>query len=262
MSTEFPTAIIADDEPLLRHHLNKMLANVWPQLEIISMVSDGLSALEDIEQKHPRIAFLDIRMPGLDGMALAKKLERLSHPPKIVFITAYDEYAVKAFEHNAVDYLLKPLDEERLFACCNRLKQRLRDEETTSTTDLSSLLKQLSQNNPAPAPQFLNWIKASRGEDIHLISVEEVLYFKAEDKYVSVYTSSALGKEEFVIRTPLKELLKNLDPDLFWQIHRSTVINVAKVEKVSKGISGHMNVVIAGNSLPVSRSAQGLFKSL
>lgn len=262
MISDFPTAIIADDEPLLRHHLNKMLANVWPQLDVVSAVTDGISALEQIEQKQPQIAFLDIRMPGLDGMTLAKKLNRLPNPPKVVFITAYDEYAVKAFEQNAVDYLLKPLDEERLFQCCNRLKEQLRKDEPTQEQDLSSLLEQLTQNQMNHEPQYLSWIKTSRGEDIHLISVEDVLYFKAEDKYVSVYKQSPKGKEEFVIRMPLKDLLRKLNPENFWQIHRSTVVNVSKIEKVKKGLSGHLSVIIAGDSLPVSRSAQGLFKSL
>lgn len=263
MSKEFPTAIIADDEPLLRHHLNKMLAEVWPQLDVVSVVSDGLSALTEIEQKTPDVAFLDIRMPGMDGMKLAKKLNRLAKPPKIVFITAYDEYAVKAFEQCAFDYLLKPLDEERLFQSCNRLKEQLRREVPDQSQELAVLLEQLTLNSqPSSRTDYLSWIKANRRGDIHLISVDDVLYFKAEDKYVSVYKKAEGGKEEYVIRTPLKELLNKLDPDKFWQIHRSMVINVSKVEKVKKGLTGSMSVIIENESHPVSRSSQTLFKSL
>lgn len=257
-----PTAVIADDEPLLRHHLNRLLAEVWPELEIVASVSDGKSALEVIESHQPDVAFLDIRMPELDGMQVASKLNRLDNMPHIVFITAYDEYAVKAFEQNAADYLLKPLSEDRLLKTCQKLQQKLTEQEKTANGDISQLLTQLQQLQPQHAPEYLSWIKACRGEDVHLISVSEVLYFKAEDKYVSVFRSNAGKLEEFIIRLSLKELRKQLNPDKFWQIHRSTVINVSAVDKVNKGLTGQMHVWIGNEKLPVSRSAQSLFKAL
>ncbi|MGF1910958.1 LytTR family DNA-binding domain-containing protein [Vibrio kasasachensis] len=253
------TAIIADDEPLLRHHLDRSLAEVWPDLEIVASCSDGKQALENITLLKPDVVFLDIRMPELDGMAVANEIKQQSHQPLVVFVTAYDEYAIKAFEQNAVDYLLKPLNESRLEACCAKIKQRLTHQSSQSPSpDLSQLLSQLNQLAPL-TPQYLTWIKASRGEDIHLISVNEVLYFKAEEKYVSIYTDDNC---EYLIRTPLKELLMQLDPEHFWKIHRSTVVKVAAIEKVSKDFTGRMFVKMLGHKLPVSRAQQSLFKGM
>ncbi|ANU36738.1 LytTR family DNA-binding domain-containing protein [Vibrio scophthalmi] len=276
------TALIADDEPLLRHHLDRSLAEVWPELEIVATCGDGQQALDQITTLQPDVVFLDIRMPELDGMAVAKALSQphpqsnkkpsvLSKPqnryqPLVVFVTAYDEYAIKAFEHNAVDYLLKPLNEDRLAACCEKLKQRLESIQqidnhlsvASQTPDINQLLAHISQLPPKPS-QYLSWIKASRGEDIHLISVNEVLYFKAEEKYVSIYTDDNC---EYLIRTPIKELLTQLDPEEFWKIHRSTVVRVASIEKVSKDFTGRMFVTMQQHKLPVSRAQQSLFKGM
>lgn len=256
----FPTALIADDEPVLRHHLNKMLAETWPQLSIVSAVGDGESALKEIESLQPDIVFLDIRMPGIDGMTLAKKLNKIPIVPKIVFVTAYDEYAVSAFEQNAVDYLLKPITEDRLAKACFRLKQNIKNEQEEEKVKLSNVLAQLQRLESSEEPQFLKWIRASRGEDIHLISTLDVLYFKAEDKYISVFANQAGTVSEYLIRTSLKELMHKLDPDQFWQVHRSTVIRVSAIEKVQKSLSGQMSVSVNGVKLAVSRSAQALFK--
>lgn len=256
------SAVIADDEPLLRHHLNKLLAEYWPELEIVGQAQNGQQAIELIEQHKPSIAFLDIKMPQLDGMSAARQLMSSGTQTEIVFITAYDEYAVQAFENNAVDYLLKPLSEKRLEQCIAKLKMRLSNDSATGLPDMSALLSQLQQINVQATPNYLNWIRASKGEDIHLISTDDVLYFKAEDKYVSVFAKEGDTKAEYLLRTSLKELLQQLDPQHFWQVHRSTIVNVSAIEKVKKVITGKMVVVIGNEKLPVSRAMQSQFTNL
>lgn len=266
------TAIIADDEALLRHHLDKSLAEVWPELEIVGKAQNGLEAMQSIQQLEPDVVFLDIRMPELDGISLAKQLNKLDSPPLIVFITAYDEYAVKAFEHNAMDYLLKPINEERLLATCQKVQARLSSNQTQSgitpeqpdITALMSQLQQLSQSTSQQVQaQYLTWLKASVGEDIHLIAVDDVAYFKAEDKYVSIFKKGQGGSlEEFILRVSLKELIAQLNPDEFWQIHRSVVVKVSAIDKVKKGLSGQMSAYVSGEKLPISRASQALFKGM
>lgn len=251
------TAIIADDEPLLRHHLDRSLADLWSELEVVDMCGDGVQALEKIAQHQPDVVFLDIRMPELDGLAVAKELSRLAQQPLVVFVTAYDEYAIQAFEQNALDYLLKPINEERLERCCKKLQQRLSSNSNQQAPDINQLLAQISQLTPK-REQYLSWLKASQGDDIHLIAVNDVLYFKAEEKYVSIYTD----ENEYLIRTPLKELLSQLDPEQFWKIHRSTVVRVAAIDKVSKDFTGRMFVKMLNHKLPVSRAQQSLFKGM
>lgn len=264
------TAIIADDEALLRHHLDKSLAEVWPELEIVSKATNGLEAMQSIQQLKPDVAFLDIRMPELDGISLAKQLNKLDSPPLVVFITAYDEYAVKAFEHNAMDYLLKPIYEERLLATCQKVQARLSSNQTQSGStpelpDIAALMSQLQQlsQSTSQQPQYLTWLKASVGEDIHLIAVDDVAYFKAEDKYVSIFKKGQGGSlEEFILRVSLKELISQLNPDAFWQIHRSVVVKVSAIDKVKKGLSGQMSAYVSGETLPISRASQALFKGM
>lgn len=272
------TAIIADDEALLRHHLDKSLAEVWPELDIVSKVQNGLEAMQSIQQLKPDVAFLDIRMPELDGISLAKQLNKLDSPPLIVFITAYDEYAVKAFEFNAMDYLLKPINEERLLATCLKVQARLSSNQATSDNtslqpDIAALMNQLQQLSQSTSQQtqppylsqkkYLTWLKASIGEDIHLISVDDVAYFKAEDKYVSIFKKGQGGSlEEFILRVSLKELIAQLNPDEFWQIHRSVVVKVSAIDKVKKGISGQMSAYVSGEKLPISRASQVRFKGM
>ncbi|MDA0143401.1 response regulator transcription factor [Vibrio sp. RW] len=272
------TAIIADDEALLRHHLDNSLAEVWPELEIVSKAQNGLEAMQSIQQLKPDVAFLDIRMPELDGISLAKKLNKLVSPPLVVFITAYDEYAVKAFEHNAMDYLLKPINEERLLATCQKVQARLSSNQATSDNtslqpDIAALMNQLQQLSQSTSQQtqppylsqkkYLTWLKASIGEDIHLISVDDVAYFKAEDKYVSIFKKGQGGSlEEFILRVSLKELIAQLNPDEFWQIHRSVVVKVSAIDKVKKGISGQMSAYVSGEKLPISRASQVRFKGM
>ena len=272
------TAIIADDEALLRHHLDKSLAEVWPELEIISKAKNGTEAMQSIQQLQPDVAFLDIRMPELDGISLAKQLNKLASPPLVVFITAYDEYAVKAFEHNAIDYLLKPINEERLLVTCQKIQARLSSNQTQSgqmpeQPDIAALMSQLQQLSQSASQQtqptylsqkkYLTWLKASVGEDIHLIAVDDVAYFKAEDKYVSIFKKGQGGLlEEFILRVSLKELLAQLNPDEFWQIHRSVVVKVSAIDKVKKGLSGQMSAYVSGEKLPISRASQALFKGM
>ncbi|NAZ52677.1 response regulator [Vibrio toranzoniae] len=272
------TAIIADDEALLRHHLDNSLAEVWPELDIVSKAQNGLEAMQSIQQLKPDVAFLDIRMPELDGISLAKQLNKLDSPPLVVFITAYDEYAVKAFEHNAMDYLLKPINEERLLATCLKVQARLSSNQATSDNtslqpDIAALMNQLQQLSQSTSQQtqppylsqkkYLTWLKASIGEDIHLISVDDVAYFKAEDKYVSIFKKGQGGSlEEFILRVSLKELIAQLNPDEFWQIHRSVVVKVSAIDKVKKGISGQMSAYVSGEKLPISRASQVRFKGM
>ncbi|WP_158148826.1 LytR/AlgR family response regulator transcription factor [Vibrio fluvialis] len=251
------TALIADDEPLLRRHLNQSLADLWPQLTVVATADNGETALEAIHQHQPDIVFLDIRMPKLDGMALANKLKGLIKPPLVVFVTAFDEYALRAFDTNAADYLLKPVTESRLQQCCERLQQRLQSAEQTAL-DMTQLISQLSQLNVKPS--YLTWLKASKGEEIHLIAAADVFYLKAEDKYLSVYKQGERGIEEYLLRSSLKDLLAQLNPEQFWQIHRSVAVNVAKVDKVKKDFTGKMYVYIGERKLAVSRALQSQFK--
>ncbi len=250
-------AIIADDEPLLRHHLDQLLADLWPELEIVGKAADGQQALDLCQNLGVDIVFLDIRMPGLDGIAVAAELNKQPKTPIVVFITAYDEYAVQAFEQQAVDYLLKPIDEDRLAKACDRIQRRLASQESgaPSGPDLSALVQQLSRVKP----EYLQWIRASKGEDIQLVACADVDAFVAEDKYTTLYTNEG----QLLIRTPLKELKEQLDPDQFWHIHRATIVRVAGINKVSKGLTGNLTVHMSdGREYAVSRRAAALFKSM
>ncbi len=254
------TAIIADDEPLLRFHLDKALAEAWPELEIVAAAENGEQALKLIEQYQPTVAFLDIKMPKLTGMQVAQQLGKMTQtPPAIVFVTAYDQHAIEAFDNNAVDYILKPIQDERLLKCCDKLKQQFSQE--GSATDLDGLLSKLSGLQISEPKTYVTWLKASIRDDIHLISVAKIAYIKAEDKYLTVVCETEEGGfREYTIRGALKDLITQLNPDDFWQIHRSTVIHLPYVNKVNKDITGKLIVCIADKKLPVSRSLQHLFK--
>jgi len=257
------TAVIADDEPLLRHHLNRTLSEVFPQLDVVASESDGKSALASIKQVKPDVVFLDIRMPGLDGISVAKALKDIDKIPLIIFITAYDEYAIQAFDEHAFDYLLKPINEKRLVKTCERIKSYIyavnSELERTHPSSVEAI-ERLVARIQYPTNNYLRWIKASKGEDICLVPVDDVNYLKAEDKYVSVYTRYG----EYLIRTPLKELIKQLDPDLFWQIHRATIVRVEAIERVKRDFTGKLHVHLSTDNvkLAVSRNAQGLFKQM
>jgi DNA-binding LytR/AlgR family response regulator len=250
-------AIVADDEDQLRKHLRSQLEEVWPDLTICGEARNGQEALELIEQCRPEIAFLDIRMPGLSGIEVAKKI---AGSCRVVFVTAYDQYAVEAFEHAAIDYLLKPVTHERLA----RTVKRLKDQITLSlkppvavTEIVERLLASLSQRQ---TPQYLQFVRVQQGDGIRLIPVEEVYYFKAGDKYTMVITK----ENESLIRKPIKELADELDPQNFWRIHRGTIVNVQCVAQVSRSVTGRGAVRLKGRpeSLVVSRQYIHLFKQM
>lgn len=247
-------ALIADDEPLLRHHLSKLLGEITSDIEVIGSVSDGLQAVDKIRELKPDVVFLDIRMPGLDGLEVANAINGLDTFPHIVFVTAYDNYAIEAFEKGAIDYLVKPIDEGRLQKTCERLVNQHKDNDQRE-----ALLKLLENANEKKEPPLL-WLKAARGDDIHLIHVDDVVLFKAEDKYVTVVTEDA----EYLIRTPLRVLYQRLCHDTFWQIHRSVIVRVATIARVSRDVTGKMFVETTSGAirLPVSRNAQSLFKQM
>lgn len=251
-------AIIADDEPLLRFHLKQMLAEVWPELNIVAMAENGTQALTLIAQHQPQLVLLDIRMPDGDGLFVAQQLLQQPQAPLVVFVTAFDEYAIDAFEQNAVDYLLKPIDEQRLTLCCERLQTRLNK---PLQPDYQQLLHQLSQQlQPSATPQFSRWLKASKGDDIHMIDVNQLLYIRAEDKYLTLVVKNGERQQSFLLRQSLKQLLGELDPEQFWQIHRAIVVNVGCISKVRRTLTG-MEAIVDGIALPVSRAMQVKFKS-
>jgi len=249
-----PTAIIADDERLMREQLRLRLCQVWPELEILDEAKNGDEAIALVDQHKPDFTFLDIRMPGKTGLEAARAIGGKSH---IVFITAYDQYAVEAFERGAVDYVLKPAEPERLRLTVDRLKAKL----TNPPADMSAMLTQLAkQMGLAVKPAYLQWIQASIGQELRLIAVEEILFFQSDEKYTRVQTA----RFEALIRKPVRDLAEELDPDLFWQIHRSTLVNVNAIEGVARDLRGRHLVLIKGqpDKLEVSRSFVHLFKQM
>ncbi|MGF1750968.1 LytR/AlgR family response regulator transcription factor [Vibrio cionasavignyae] len=257
------TAVIADDEPLLRFHLDKMLAETWPELTIVEACENGESALEAIKTLQPNVVFLDIQMPGMSGVDVANQLVALEKKnqltaPLIVFVTAFDQYAISAFEANAIDYVLKPVQEERLLETCQRVKQRLASSDTDGT--MQTLMAKIEHLSVGGTTNYNKWIKATKHDEIHILAVDDIVYAKAEDKYITLIASVEGGYQEYILRSSIKELIRQLDPDRFWQIHRSTLINVERLDKVKKDITGKMYVYIADNKLPVSRAMQSLFR--
>jgi DNA-binding LytR/AlgR family response regulator len=276
-------ALIADDERLMREQLRARLADVWPELQIVAEARNGQEALQLTEQHHPELVFLDIRMPGMTGVEAARAIGQLptfDDAPdgwpgcEVVFITAYDQYAVEAFEQGAVDYVLKPAERERLLVTVERIKKRLaqRGGEAAGAgssaggggagdgVNMQQLLQQLSrQMNPGAAPH-LRWIQATVGQSIQMIPVEDVLFFISDEKYTRVQTATL----EALIRKPIKELLDELDAEQFWQIHRSTLVNTRAIAGVSRDMRGRQLVSVKGHpeKLEVSRSFTGLFKGM
>ncbi len=254
MSTS-PTAIIADDEQHLANYLHERLTALWPELAIVGIARNGLEAMRLIDDESPSIVFLDIRMPGLTGLEVASRLDAKTH---VVFVTAYDQYAVEAFDRQAADYLLKPVTDERLVRAIERLKNKFAKAEVPG--DVAGLLKQLAIALPGAKGARLRWIRASVGDTVRQIPVEDVYYLQAQDKYVSVYTRDG----ESLIRTPLSELLEQLDPDTFWQIHRSSIVNVNYVAASRRDVMGKTVVKLRDGKteLPVSRAYAHLFKQM
>jgi DNA-binding LytR/AlgR family response regulator len=259
-----PTAIIADDERLMRDQLRMRLGQVWPELDIIGEAKNGDEAIELVDQLKPDFTFLDIRMPGKTGMEAAAVIGNKSN---IVFVTAYDAYAVEAFERGAIDYVLKPPEPERLQVTVDRLKGRLSKQVATGAVagadinaSVTAMLAQLTEKIASPKPAHLQWIQASIGQDLRMIPVEEILFFRSDEKYTCVQTE----KYEALIRKPVRDLADELDPALFWQIHRATLVNVNAIEGVTRDIRGRHLVMIKGRSdkLEVSRSFLHLFKQM
>jgi len=252
------TAVIAEDEPILRAQLKAKLARIWPELHIVAEVGDGEAALETIETHQPDLAFLDIQMPEMTGVEVAKCLAG-NHGGRthLVFVTAFDQYAVEAFEANAVDYVLKPYTDERLQATVDRLKGRLATVPPPSQ-DLDALVAQISARL-RPATEALQWIKASVGNQLRLIAIDDVLFFQSDEKYTLVATRDL----DTLIRTPIKEILTGLDANKFWQIHRSTIVNATAIETVTRDFRGQASVKIKGRpeNLTVSRPFSHLFKA-
>ena len=253
------TAVIAEDEPILRAQLKAKLARMWPELTIVADVGDGEAALEAIDEHRPQLAFLDIQMPEMTGVEVAKSLAANSDwRCHVVFVTAFDHYAVEAFDANAVDYVLKPYSDERLQAAVNRLKQRLAMMPAPSQ-DLDALITRLSARLK-PEVQRLSWIKASVGNQLRLIPIDEVLFFQSDEKYTLVATQAL----DTLIRTPIREILDGLDGSAFWQIHRSTIVNARAIELVNRDFRGQASVKIKGRpeNLVVSRPFSHLFKQM
>ncbi len=245
------TALIADDEAP-REQLPAALARLWPELAIVAAITNGVEAWDDCLAHEPAIAFLDIRMPGLTGLDVARRLSALATPPLIVFVTAYDDHALAAFDAGAIDYVLKPVDDERLAQALARLRARVA-QPMPDVTALQRLLASLPQARPAARP-----IQASVGREVQLIQPEDVLFFEADQRYTRVVHQGG----DALIRTPLRELLTQLDPDQFWQIHRSVLVNSRCIAKAIRVDEGTMVVTLRGREerLPVSRQFQALFK--
>ncbi|MEY2690628.1 MAG: hypothetical protein RL375_4828 [Pseudomonadota bacterium] len=287
-----PRAVLADDERLMREQLRGRLAEAWPELQIVGEARNGIEAVELVDQLRPDLVFLDIRMPGLTGVEAARQIAQMTVGddetlPEIVFITAYDQYAVEAFEQGATDYVLKPAERDRLKLTAERLKKRLAAraaDDPLAAPPLQQLLHQLSARlgsplgeradvrtapdagNGAAAPAdrspggYLGWIQASVGQAIQMIAIDEVLFFISDEKYTRVQTAQV----EALIRKPIKELVDELDPRQFWQIHRSTLVNTRAIAAVSRDERGRQLVSLRGHpeKLEVSRSYSHLFKSM
>jgi DNA-binding LytR/AlgR family response regulator len=245
------TAIIAEDEEVLRGELREMLAMQWPELDVVAEVGDGDAACRAVEELAPSIVFLDIEMPGASGLAVARKVSAKCH---VVFVTAYDKYAVAAFEQGAVDYVMKPFTPSRLDATIARLKARV----AGPPADLTGLLQSLA--SLTQRKDYLRWITAAQGESLRLITVDEICYFRADHKYTLVVTPDS----EALIRRPLKALAEEVDPQAFWQIHRSALVSVKQIAGVSRDVRGHLSVRLKQRTetLPVGENYVHLFKQM
>lgn len=247
-------ALIADDEAHLAEHLRARLTHLWPDLEVLPLAANGLEALRAIEEDEPDVAFLDIRMPGLTGLELARRIEARTH---VVFVTAFDQYAVEAFDRDAADYILKPVTDERLAKAIERLRRKLAAAEKPPALD--EVLARLAAALPGAAGR-LRWIRALKGEVVQQIAVDDVLYFQASDKYTCVITREG----ESLIRMALAELAAQLDPETFWQIHRATLVNMNEVAGARRDLGGRVFVKLKDGKteLPVSRAYAQKFKQM
>jgi DNA-binding LytR/AlgR family response regulator len=247
-----PTAVLAEDEPLLAEELAELLHRLWPELVIVAQPADGVAALHAIEAHAPDVAFLDIRMPLLTGLDVARRIAGRCH---VVFITSYDTHAVQAFEAGAIDYVLKPTSADRLLTTLQRVQARLQQR----PADLRQALDQMPAPAPA-APQHLQWINASRGAAVRLITVEEILYFKSDQKFTLVVTADS----EALIRKSIRELKAELDPIMFWQVHRAIIVNVYAIDSVMRDGRGNLNLRLKNRpeALAVSEAHTHLFRQM
>ena len=269
-------ALIADDERLLREQLQSRLKQVWPELEIIGMARDGLEAVRMADELRPDIVFLDIRMPGQTGIEAASDIMSLDGwTGELVFVTAYDEYAISAFERGAIDYLLKPVEAERLQTTRARIEARNKGQgngsnntapapldaaaQAATDTMMQTLLSVQRQLSGAPTTPKMRWVQASTGSTTRLIAVEDILFFRSDEKYTRVQTA----EQEALIRVPIKDLLPQLDEEVFWQIHRSTIVNVAEIATVQRDDTGRQRITLKRHpeTLEVSRSFAHLFRN-
>jgi DNA-binding LytR/AlgR family response regulator len=258
------TALIAEDEPLLREALGRQLAEAWPELDVVAQVRNGREAITQFDALRPNVCFLDVHMPGLSGVEVAHHIGRRAH---LVFVTAYDHYAVQAFEQGALDYLVKPVEQARLAETVARLKERLDAALPALNTDalLEQLAAQIAQLQSDPAPGCLRWIRAQDGQTLRLIPVDDVDYLRADTKYTRVAWRNDAGRPgEALVRATLKELVAQLDPAQFTQVHRSVVVNLRAISHVSRGDNETAEIHLKSRKevLPVSRSYLHLFRQM
>lgn len=261
MPSRRPTALIADDEPLLRDALLRMLGQAWPDLEVVAQARNGREAVDKFEALQPDICFLDVHMPGMTGIEAARHIGRRAH---LVFVTAYDQYAVQAFAQGVLDYLVKPVELTRLIDTVTRLKERLHDAEPALNTE--ALLQQLAaslQRSEAPAP--LRWIRASVGQTVRLIAVDDIDFLRSEEKYTLIAWRDDSGQpRDAVIRMSLKEVMAQLDPTQFAQVHRSVVVRLGAISHVTRGPNETADIHLKGRTdvLPVSRTYLHVFRQM
>jgi DNA-binding LytR/AlgR family response regulator len=245
-----PTAIIAEDEPILRAEIRETLRTLWPELRVSAEAADGLQAIEAFDRYGPNILFLDIQMPGATGIEVARHASGKAH---VVFITAHDDYAVAAFEQGAIDYILKPICEERVKVTVERLRDRLRE----PPADLHGLAELLKSTVGGEA-RYLKWLSVPHGSELRVVATAEILYLRADNKYTTVNTRSST----FLLNSSLKEMQRKLDPAVFWQIHRSIIVNVAAIDTIYRSFRGSLEVKLKDRAelLPVSAAHTHLFK--
>jgi len=259
-----PTALIADDEPLLREAFARQLAQAWPELEIVAEARNGREAVKLFEAKQPDVCFLDVQMPGITGVEAARAIGRRAH---LVFVTAYDHYAVQAFAQGVLDYLVKPVELARLAETVARLKERLHAAQPATNTDtlLQQLTEQLAKLQGVAGAEPLRWIRAQVGHTLRLISTDDIVFLRADSKYTLVAWRGDDGEPaEALVRTPLKELATQLDPAQFVQVHRSAIVNLRAVDHVRRGDNETADIYLKGRAevLPVSRNFLHLFKQM
>ncbi len=250
ISTSMPGAVIAEDEPLVRREIRDALAELWPQLNILAEVGDGLEAVAALESFRPNVFFLDIQMPGLNGLEVAQRLNGQAH---VVFVTAYDQYAVSAFEQGALDYVLKPISLARMRLAVDRLRSRLSE----PPADLHRIAELLREFAP-PESKYLKWLTVPHGGELRVVAVAEISYLRADQKYTTCVTPHGA----FLLTSSLRQMKEKLDPQVFWQIHRSVVVNVGAIDRIYRGFRGALEVKMKGREelLPVSAAHAHLFR--